>query len=76
MTTQAVLSGFLAVLIGLVAYLANRLGKKSAQLEAAKEEKKKEAEEKAYAETVMENVAAMSADDARRKLHDIANKQG
>jgi len=76
MTTQAVLSGFLAVLIGLVAYLANRLGKKSAQLDAAKEEKKKEAEEKAYAETVMENVAAMSADDARRKLHDIANKQG
>lgn len=75
MTTQAVLSGFLAILIGLVAYLANKLGKKSAQLEAAKAEKDKEEQEKAYAKTVMENVATMSADDARRKLHDIANKQ-
>lgn len=76
MTTQAVLSGFLAILIGLVAYLSHKLGKKSAQLEAVKKEQKKEAEERAYAETVMENVAAMSADDARHKLHDIANKQG
>jgi len=75
MTTQAVLSGFLAILIGLVAYLANKLGKKSAQLEAAKAEKDKEEQEKAYAKTIADNVAAMPADDARRKLHDIANKQ-
>ena len=71
MTTQAVLSGFLAILIGLVTYLAHKLGKKSAQLEAAKEEAKKEAEERANAQTVMENVAAMSDDDARRKLCEL-----
>lgn len=71
MTTQAVLSGFLAILIGLIVYLANKLGKKSAQLEAVKEEAKKEAEERARAQTIMENVTAMSNDDARRKLCEL-----
>lgn len=41
MTTQAILSGFLALLIGIVVYLSAKLGKKTAQLEAAKRKKRK-----------------------------------
>ena len=75
MAIHAILSGFIALLIGLVAYLANKLGKKSAQLEAAKAEKDKEEKEKAYAKTIADNISTMSDDDVRSKLHDIANKQ-
>lgn len=75
MTTQAILSGFLALLIGIVVYLSAKLGKKTAQLEAAKEKEKKEEEEKAHAQKVTDAVYSMSADDARRKLQELSNKQ-
>lgn len=75
MTTQAVLSGFLAILIGLVAYLANKLGKKSAQLEAIKEEQHKREEELSYAEKITNSVNAMDEHTLRQRLHKIANGQ-
>lgn len=75
MATQAIVSGFIAFLIGLVAYFANRLGKKSAQLEAIKEEQKKQEEEKAHAEKITDSVNAMDESTIRQRLHEIANKQ-
>ena len=75
MAIQAILSGFIALLIGLVAYLANKLGKKSAQLEAIKEEQKRQEEEKAHAEKITDSVNAMDESTIRQWLHKIANKQ-
>ena len=75
MATQAILSGFIALLIGLVAYLANKLGKKSAQLEAIKEEQRKQEEELAHAEKITDSVNAMDEHDVRQRLHEIANGQ-
>lgn len=75
MTTQAILSGFIALLVGIVVWLANKLGKKTAQLDAIKEKEKKEQEEKAHAEKITDSVYSMSESDIRNKLHKIANKQ-
>lgn len=75
MAIQAILSGFIALLIGLVAYLANKLGKKSAQLEAIKEEQHKREEELAHAEKITNSVNAMDEHTVRQRLHEIANGQ-
>ena len=75
MAIQAILSGFIALLIGLVAYLANKLGKKSAQLEAIKKEQRKREEELSYAEKITNSVNAMDEHDVRQRLHEIANGQ-
>lgn len=75
MTTQAILSGFIAFLVGIVVWLANKLGKRTAQLDAIKEKEKKEQEEKTHAEKITDNVYSMSESDIRNKLHEIANKQ-
>ena len=60
---------FLAILY------AKNSGKKEAQLEAIKAELKKIAKEQEKANEISNNVATLSADDARRRLHDVANKQ-
>lgn len=75
MAIQAILSGFIALLIGLVAYLANKLGKKSAQLEAIKEEQRKREEELAHAEKITNSVNAMDEHTVHQWLREIANGQ-
>lgn len=55
--------------------LASKNGSKAAQLEAIKAELKKIAKEQEKAHEISENVANLSADDARKRLHDVANKQ-
>lgn len=61
-------------LLGVALVLASKNGSKSAQLEALKAEIKKQAEEQRRAQQITDNVYALSADDARRRLHDVANK--
>lgn len=56
-------------------YLAGKNGSKAAQLEALKAEIRKQVEEQARAQRIMDTVSYLSADDARRRLHEVANKQ-
>lgn len=69
----ALLGGFGAFITAL--WLAGKNGSKAAQLEALKAEIKKQAEEQARAQRIIDNVNSLSADDARKRLHDVANKQ-
>jgi hypothetical protein len=66
--------GFICLLVGLVV-LASKNGSKSAQLEALKLELKKRAEEQAREQRIIDYSYSLSADDARRRLHDVANKK-
>ena len=64
--------GILALcFLSLLVYFIRAEGKKAERLEALK----KEAKERARAQRITNNVNAMSADDARRRLHDLANKR-
>ena len=56
-------------------WLASKNGSKSAQLEALKAEIRKNAEEQRRAQEIKDRVYSLSPDDARRRLHDVANKQ-
>lgn len=62
-------------LVGVALWLASKNGSKSAQLEALKAEIRKNAEEQRRAQEIKDRVYSLSADDARRRLHDVANKQ-
>lgn len=62
-------------LVGVALLLASKNGSKSAQLEALKAEIRKNAEEQRRAQEIKDRVHSLSADDARRRLHDVANKQ-
>ena len=62
-------------LLGVALVLASKNGSKSARLEALKAELKKQAEEQTRANRIIDKVNALSADDARRRLHEIANQQ-
>ena len=62
-------------LLGGALWLASKNGSKSAQLEALKAELKKQAEEQRRAEQITNRVYHLTADDARRRLHEIANQQ-
>ena len=75
MWTYICLTTVICFLIGLVIVLARREGKKSAKLEALKAEAKRNAEEQRREQQVTNAVYALSDDDARRRLHDVANKQ-
>ena len=71
---------FIAILcgcgiFGVALWLASKNGSKAAQLEALKAEIKKNAEEQKRAKEITDAVYAMSADDARRRLHEVASKQ-
>ena len=65
----------LGALLSAVVLLASKNGSKAAQLEALKAELRKQAEEQARAQRITDNVYALSADDARKRLHDVASKQ-
>ena len=57
-----------------VIVLAGKNGRKAAQLEALKATLKKQAQEQARANKIMDNVRTMPHDDVRKRLHGIANK--
>lgn len=65
----------LGSLLTCIVFLASKNGSKAAQLEALKAELRKQAEEQARANRITDNVSNLSADDARKRLHDVANKQ-
>ena len=60
---------------GIAIYLASKNGSKSAQLAALKAELRKLAEEESRAKRINNFANGLSGDDARRLLHDVANKQ-
>ena len=61
-------------LLAVCLWLAGKNGSKAAQLQALKIELNKQAEEQARAQKITNRVYALSDDDARRRLHDVANK--
>lgn len=65
----------LGSLVATIIFLASKNGSKSAQLEALKAELKKHAKEQKRAQQITDTVCSLPADDARRRLHDVANKQ-
>ena len=65
----------LCALFGLTVWLARKEGSKDAQLQAALAQHRKDQEEQNRARKITDAVYSMSADDARRRLHDVANKQ-
>lgn len=69
------LGGALCFLFGLTVWLARKEGSKEAQLQAALAQQRKDKEEQDRAKKIMDNVYSLSADDARRRLHDVANQQ-
>lgn len=75
MWTAIGLTSAFCFLIGLVVWLARREGKKSAKLEALKEAAKRNAEEQKREQKIYDNVYSLTDDDARRRLHDVSNKQ-
>ncbi len=62
-------------LLGVALWLASKNGSKAAQLEALKTELKKQAEEQQRAQKIMDNVYALSGDDAKRRLRNVARQQ-
>lgn len=66
---------FLGSLISTVVWLASKNGSKQAQLEALKAELRKQAEEQRRAQQIKDYVGSLATDDARKRLHQIANKQ-
>ena len=75
MGTQLTLTFGLLFVFWLVVYLASKNGSKAAQLEALKTELKKQAEERAYAEKIKNNVSNLSDDDVRKRLREIADNK-
>ena len=65
----------LCSLFGLTVWLARKEGSKEAQLQAVLAQARQEEQERTRAKQITDNVYSMSADDARRRLHDVANKQ-
>lgn len=68
-----VVAAFLFLLGGII-YLSHKNGKKAAQLEKLKDEIKREAEEQARANKIIDNVGNMSDDDVRERLRSISGK--
>ena len=71
MTTQLILIGGFALLLGVVVLLASKSGSKAAQLESLKAEIKKQAEAQARAQKILNNVSNMPADNVRKRLQDV-----
>jgi len=69
------LGSALCFLFGLTVWLARKEGSKEAQLQAALAQQRKDKEEQDRAKKITDAVYSLSADDARRRLHDLANKQ-
>ncbi len=62
------------ILLSVVVLLASKNGSKAARLEALKIELKKQEKEQIRVKEIKDRVYHLSADDARRRLHQIANK--
>ena len=62
-------------ILGVALWLACQNGSKSAQLEALKAELKKQAREQERAQQITNYVYALSGDDVRRRLHNVAHRQ-
>ena len=60
---------------GIALWLACKNGSKAAQLAALKVELKKRIEEQERAKKIEDSVYHLTTDDARRRLHDVANRQ-
>ena len=56
-------------------WLAYHLGRKASQLKECRENARKQERETAHAQEIRTAVYGLSMDDARRRLHDVANKQ-
>ena len=57
-----------------VIVLAGKNGRKAAQVDALKAILKKQMQEQARANKIMDNVRTMPSDDVRKRLHDISSK--
>lgn len=68
----ALIFGFACAFVAAL-FLASKNGSKAAQLESLKAELKKQAEEQKRAKQVTDTVYSLSADDARKRLHEVAN---
>ena len=73
MAWQLIAIGGAGAVLGVAFWLASKNGSKSAQLEALKRELKKQAEEQRRAQQITGYVYALSPNDARRRLHKLAN---
>lgn len=73
MQTIILFGGFILAFIGTL-LLASKNGSKAAQLEALKAELKKQAEEQAHANKIIDSVRTMPSDDVRKRLQDISGK--
>lgn len=69
------ITGAFCFLFGLTVWLARKEGSKSAQLDAQLAQQRKDAEEAKRAKQITDNVYSLPADDARHRLHEIANQQ-
>ena len=63
------------IIWGVALWLACKNGSKSAQLAALKEELKKQVKEQARAKKMADNIYHLTVDDAKRRLHDVANRE-
>ncbi len=65
-----------SVLVGVIAlWLAYRLGRAAAHAEGLKQELRKQQAEEKHVQQISHRVYALNGDDARRRLHEIANRQ-
>lgn len=71
--TIILIGGFILAFVGAL-LLASKNGSKAAQLEALKAELKKQAEEQAHVNKIMDNVRNMPNDDVRDRLRTISSK--
>lgn len=69
----SICGGFSLFVVAL--WLASKNGSKSAQLEALKQEIKKQAESQARAKKISDSVAVMDEHTVRQRLHQVANEQ-
>ena len=63
------------IIWGVALWLACKNGSKAAQLAALKEELKRQAKEQARAKKMADNIYHLTVDDAKRRLHDVANRE-
>ena len=75
MSVQLILVCAFIATFGVALFLASKEGSKAARLEALKAELKKQAEEQQRAQQITDHVYSLSADDTRKRLHEIANQQ-
>ena len=73
MQTQGILASCLGIACAMVLWLAYKCGYKAAQLDAARATTRQNEKEQKYAQGFNDRVYALSMDDIRRRLHELAN---